>query len=213
MIKNSISDNCKVNKCSTSKRTAIHNPWITQGILKSIRRRDKLYRAWKKTVTKICSCGDPRKHEEYRKYRNNLSHIIFCRKKSYYENQFSQQINNKKGTWKLINTLRGKTKAGLPTSFNIDSKNITCKQAIAKKFNNYFSSLAKNLNQNIEKSSNQNFESYLSPQITESLYLEHTNATEILDIIKGFSNSKASDIPLVVIKYCAPVIAQSINRN
>ena len=96
LIKNSISDNCKVNKCSTSKRTAIHNPWITQGILKSIRRRDKLYRAWKKTVTKICSCGDPRKHEEYRKYRNNLSHIIFCRKKSYYENQFSQQINNKK---------------------------------------------------------------------------------------------------------------------
>ena len=196
LIKNSISDNCKVNKCNTSKRTAIHNPWITQGILKSICLRDKLYRAWKKTVTKICSCGDPRKHEEYRKYCDNLSHIILCRKKSYYENHFSQQINNKKGTWKLINTLRGKTKAGLPTSFNIDSKNVTCKQAIAKKFNNYFSSLAKNLNQNIEKSSNQDFESYLSPQITESLFLEHTNATEILDIIKGFSNSKASDIPL-----------------
>ena len=88
----------------------------------------------------------------------------------------------------------------MPTSFNIDSKNVTCKQVIAKKFNNYFSSPAKNLNQNIEKSSNQDFESHLSPQITESLYLEHTNVTEILDIIKGFSNSKASDIPLVIIK-------------
>ena len=53
LIKSSISDNCKVNKCSTSKRTAIHNLWVTQGILKSARHRDKLYRAWKKTVTKV----------------------------------------------------------------------------------------------------------------------------------------------------------------
>ena len=113
LIKDNINENCKVNKSLSSKRTAMHNPWITQGIIKSIRHRDKLYRAWKKTITKICNCGDPRKHEEYRKYRNNLSHLIFCRKKLHYENQFNHQINNKKGTWRLINTLRGKNKANL----------------------------------------------------------------------------------------------------
>ena len=212
LIKDNINENCKVNKSLSSKRTAMHNPWITQGIIKSIRHRDKLYRAWKKTITKICNCGDPRKHEEYRKYRNNLSHLIFSRKKLYYENQFNHQINNKKGTWKLINTLRGKNKANLPSSFNIDSKSITCKQTIATKFNNYFSSLAKNLNQNIEKFTTPNFESYLPPPINESIYFEDTNTAEILNIISGFSNSKASDIPLVAIKYCAPVIAPTISK-
>ena len=34
----------------------------------------------------------------------------------------------------------------------------------------------------------------------------------LFPFIKGFSNSKASDIPLVVIKYCAPVIAPTISK-
>ena len=76
IIQSHINETCKVSKSTNTKRTAIHNPWITKGIINSIRKRDKLYKIWKKTVTKICKSGDPRKYVEYRKYRNNLSRVI-----------------------------------------------------------------------------------------------------------------------------------------
>ena len=134
------------------------------------------------------------------------------RKKYYFEKQFNLNFNNKKGTWKLINNLRGKVKSNLPNSFNINSEHVTCHCVIAKKFNEYFSSIAKNLNKNVKKSNAPPFETYMPPQCNNSFYLQNTDETEIMSIIEGFENSKASDNPVVVLKYCAPTVAGTISR-
>ena len=114
----------------------------------------------KKTVSNKCSSGNP---EEYRKYRNILSNLIKKSKTDYYNAIFSSSQDDKKKTWKLINSLRGKGKQSLSSTFNIHKKHISCRKTIVNKFNSYFSSLAKNLNKNIDlnKENVPSFQSYL----------------------------------------------------
>ena len=79
----------------------MHNPWITSAIINSIAHRDHLYNKWKKTTNKICLSGDPRLHEEYRKYRNSLSKLIRISKQQFYKTKFDNAIGNLKQTWAL----------------------------------------------------------------------------------------------------------------
>ena len=63
---------CKLSESKLSKCKCIQNPWITSAIINSISKRDRIYKKWKQSTSKICSSGDPRLFEEYRKYRNKL---------------------------------------------------------------------------------------------------------------------------------------------
>ena len=86
----------------------------------------------------------------------------------------------------LINSLRGKTKQSLPSSFRVDNVDITCRKSIASKFNKHFSFIASNLNKSIKLNSNSipKFHSYLPRSHTDSIFLTETTSEEIVDIIK-----------------------------
>ena len=92
----------------------------------------------------------------------------------------------------------------------IDNELITCRRAIANKFNNYFTSLARNLNTSayseIPLASFPSFHSYLSKPCEKSIFLEDSTPDEISQIIKDFDNGKASDIPVILIKKSAAII-------
>ena len=168
-----------------------------------------MYHKWKETVSNKCSSGNPEFYEEYRKYRNILSNLIKKSKTDYYNAIFSSSQNDKKKTWKLINSLRGKGKQSLSSTFNIDNKHISCRKTIANKFNSYFSSLAKNLNKNIDlnKENVPSFQSYLPKLQQQSLFLSETSTDEITSIIKDLKNGKSSDIPITVVKRVKDIIA------
>ena len=87
---------------------------------------------------------------------------------------------------------------------------ITDDKAIANKFNEHFCSLAENLNKSIQKSEIRNFRDYLPRRQTSSIFLEKTTPAEIMSIIKEFKNDKSSDIPIVVIKHCSPIISPTL---
>ena len=79
-------------------------------------------------------------------------------------------------------------------------------------FNTYFGTIAEDMTQSIlsnhQSLHKQNqFSKFLPGAIESTLYVEETIITEISDIIKDFSNDKASDIPIVVIKHCVQVLA------
>ena len=150
---------CKLSESKLSKRNRIQNPWITSAIINSISKRDRIYKKWKQSTSKICSSGDPRLFEEYRKYRNKLSNIIRYSKNSYYDKKFDAATGSLKKTWTLINQLRSKCKTSLPNHFTIEDSTISYKKVIANAFNNYFCSLAENLNKSIKNvsSSRRNF--------------------------------------------------------
>ena len=200
---------CKLSESKLSKRNRIQNPWITSAIINSISKRDRIYKKWKQSTSKICSSGDPRLFEEYRKYGNKLSNIIRYSKKSYYDKKFDAATGSLKKTWILINQLRGKCKTSLPNHFTIEDATISDKKVIANAFNNYFCSLAENLNKSIKNvSSNRcNFRKYLPKAEESSIFIEDTANDEIIEIIKEFHNDKSSDIPIVVVKHSAEIIA------
>ena len=105
-------------------------------------------------------------------------------------------------------------KESVSPQFIVDEISITNKDTITNKFNHYFCSLAENLYKctEIQRKGIPNFTEYMSNAGKSSIFLEDTNHDEILSIIKEFSNNKSSDIPIVVIKHCASLIAPILSK-
>ena len=170
-----IDESCKLKAKKCSKRNKINNPWITACLMKSIRHRDNLYKKWKKSTSKLCKSGDPRLHDEYRRYRNTLSRLVKTVKQNYYTKKFELASGNLKQTWRLINQLRGKQKSSSKPYIKIHNSIITDKKDIANKFNNHFRSLAENLNKDLEnrpENNSQNFRKYFPKSEESTLFLE-----------------------------------------
>jgi len=64
-------------------------PWITQGIISSIKHRDHLFRVYKRS--KLLT-----DFKTYKKFRNRLTHVKELAKRKYYEGQFAQNSRNLK---------------------------------------------------------------------------------------------------------------------
>ena len=74
-------------------------PWISTGILKSIKRRDKLLHKYIKEKNLTIKEG---LHNEYRKLRNQIVTLIRKSKKKYFQKYFTDNASNISGTWKVI---------------------------------------------------------------------------------------------------------------
>ena len=91
-------------KASQTKQKQLNKPWLTKGILKSIKRKQKMYR------THFLS-KDTQKTREYKHYANVFTRIKNKSKSDYYSTQFLKYKDNLKQTWKFIGTLvKRKTK-------------------------------------------------------------------------------------------------------
>ena len=205
-----------------SKRTKTINPWITHSIIQSIEKKHKLYKAWKKTVTKKDAVGNPEKYSLYKNYRRSLKTIIKSAKKFYYCKQFNESKGDIKKTWKLINALRGKCNKSPPASFIIDSKLVLDRRIIASEFNTYFASIATKMNEPTLLSDGipireiPNFTSFMPTRVKENIFLEDCSSYEIEQIISEFENGKSSDIPINLLKksskLISPILAYFFNQ-
>ena len=81
---------------------------------------------------------------------------------------------------------------------------------IANDFNQFFASVAKNLNTklhsstlNCAKNHCNDFQGFLKNRINSNIYFSPTTASEIEDIVKDFKNDKASDISIYILKKCS----------
>ena len=96
--------------------------------------------------------------------------------------------------------------------FIIDNQQITNRRVIANEFNRYFVSLAPKLNDpdahciiNIEPI--QPFTAFLKQSNKSSIYLSECTSYEISELISDLENSKASDIPIKIIKRSSHIIS------
>ena len=109
-------------------------------------------------------------------------------KKLYYNKKFASVQGNMKKTWALINELRGKSKTNIKASFVINGELVKDKREIANGFNNFFSSVARNLNAKLNSSildSSQNvhetnsFTKYMNNRVFSSFYLSSCTDTKL----------------------------------
>ena len=103
-------------------------PWLTPGLLKSINRKNRLYKKLIKSPNKSCE-------QQYKTYKNKLSHLIRIAKRSYYDRRFESAQKDLKLTWKLLNEVinKRKSKSPLPSSFKSEGRTITDPVEIANR--------------------------------------------------------------------------------
>ena len=213
---------CKVDPMTIdkSKRNRLVNPWITNGLIKSINSKNYLYHKWKATRTRKLPKGDESAYKKYKDFRKQLKHLINCSKKQFYSKKFDQTNGNSKKTWKLINELRGKSKYKLKPHFIINGSLVKTRRTIASEFNKYFCTIALKLNAQAAYSQPVGitiapltpFHDYLSRRTPNSIYLHDCNTDEIQNIVKELDSNKSSDISIRLIKMSAGITSPYLSH-
>ena len=165
-------------------------PWLTEGILNSIKRRDKILR-------KCIEAKDPARKEtlrtEYKILRNRITHIINESKKTHYLHYFAENCNNIKKTWKGIkNIINIKTLvSSQPSSMLIDNSLKTNPAEISEGFNAYFSSIAEKLLPK-HTAGTKHFSEYLSDRVDQNFIFECADPVEVINIIDSLDINKGT---------------------
>ena len=124
-------------------------PWIRRGIKTSMKIRDKFYKQMIKTKSKQQKLL---KHNSYKKYRNKITELLRISKQTYYQNYFEQNKKNSKRIWEGIHEIVSSRKSKKDSSIStivVDGNTITAQTEMAESFNNFFTSIGKNLQKKI----------------------------------------------------------------
>ena len=161
---------------------------ITNGILRSITFRDKLYLQLKRSPAG--SDQHPVLKINLNTYQLYLKRLIRSAKKNDYQGQFSKFKNDIKNTWRTIKQIinRDQNSHDLPDEFLIDNSSTCDPSIIANKFNDFFAGIGARLAHAINNPDNANVQDYLlNPAIhnfvVECIYVETT--MELLNKLKS----------------------------
>ena len=175
----------------------LSKPWMTKGLLISIKRKNKLY---KKYLRK------PRfeNMKTYKDFKNKLNHSIRIAKRLYFEAKLKCATTDIKRTWQILNevTNRKKRPSKLPSIFSSSNQDISDPIVIANRFCDYFTNIGPNLAKQIPTSS-MTAGSYLCGNFVKSIFLESVYEFEIIEIVKSLHPGSAAGhdkIPVWIVK-------------
>ena len=156
-------------------------PWITSGILRSIKIKDLTHKKYLRAKNGIKKDA---LFVKFKTYRNVVSNLLRISKKNYYTAYFCDNMNNVKNTWKGIKEIINikSTKNYQPTSLKIGNEHVTDSTIIANSFNEYFSSVGVKLSEKIIPSKN-SYESYLNEPNDNSFFIQAATKDEVNNYI------------------------------
>ena len=199
-----IDKNAPIKTLTTKEKKSKTKPWITKGIIKSINRKNKMYKKYVKTKNENI-------YKEYQKLRNKLSHIIRESKKEHYNKYFEDNKQNAKKMWSGINDLTNKKsdKRNNHIHLQIGDKIISKPKEVGNQFNKYFTGIATKM-MKTQKESKTDASEYLKNRVQNSFFITPTTEYEVTNIIKDLSDKKANDVfgfPIKLVKIALPTIA------
>lgn len=154
-----------------------NKPWLSNGILKSIKKKNVLCKKSLRypTLENI---------NKYKKYKNKLNHVQRTAKRSYYQKRIKSSKSNIKATWNIINEILNKKKrnASMPSIFIDNVSNISDPLRIANRFCDYFFNIGHNLSKKIP-SSKRTPTSYLSGNYSNFAFDEPVAESEVVSVI------------------------------
>ena len=178
-----------------------NKPFITNGIANSIRKKNNLYK-------KLCREKDPKRKEElhklYKAYKNHVTNLSRRSKESYFKNLFEE---NKKNTYKIWQEIKILININTQTNYapiclQIKDSIVTDSKVVANEFNNFFNSIASNIDSKIIQTKT-NFQDTLKNPNENSFFIYPTTKEEIEDNIKLLNNHKTTgpnSIPTQILK-------------
>ena len=193
-------------RASQSKRKQLNKPWLTKGILASIKKKHKLFKSH-------FLSNDPDKISEYKAFNNKLNRIKLQAKKNYFDSQFAINKGNIKATWKLIDMIinRGTKKKTLISKLLYNNKSFIEQSSICDKLNEHFINVGPKLADQLP----------LIPDIDPTQHINHAPSRsfmfraicpqEVSDLIKGLNVNKSTiGIPTKCIKLADNHISEAL---
>jgi len=153
------------------------------------------------------------------KHRNTLTHVIRRAKENYHKSKLDEYAGNVRKTWHFINdVLNRNTKGQAALSMMFNNEITSDPKEIAEGFNRYFSEVGANLISQIPRIQT-DFRQFLPENAKYSLRLSQISENELKDVINNLKQSASGhdDIPVTIVKECAPEIisflTSIINRS
>ena len=178
------------NDCFPLKKVKVKNvtlskPWITKGLLKSVRKKNLLYKRFLANPT-------PYREKLYKSYKNKLTHSLRVAKRLYYNKKLDEYKSNAKSTWKLLNDLinKKKIKCKLPSTFKSNEEEICNPTHIANRFCEYFTNIGPTLAKSIP-ASDKSHRSFLNGGFINSFFLQSASEHEVTEICSSFRSGTA----------------------
>lgn len=206
----------KIENCTKSvniKRCDMkRNPWITNGIIKSINTKNKLFKSVQRNPENIENL------HEYKKYRNRLNELIKKTKTNYYKKQISENKNCPKKLWetvKIIQNTKHKQKSDIKSVLNEQGDIISNKKEMANLFCKHFTEVGQKLASKIKNNSRMRLN---KTRLPNSMYLSHTSEEEVKNVINKLKIRKSPGIDLIksetlkiIVDYMVEPITHLIN--
>lgn len=196
----------RVDECTDFKqiknnaKTRKLKPWMTKGLLVSIRKRDNMHKRIVRLSRDIYCFGNEIEtlKEKYKLYRRYLSRLINQTKWSYYKKIMQENCNNPKKFWGIINELTGRLKknfGSIKNLINADNSATDEPKMIANAFVNYFASVGEQLASEVRPSAKPKYSGLCrSNSQCASMFLTPVSAQEVMDHILELKDGTATGI-------------------
>ena len=191
------------------------SPWITFGILNSMKFRDKLYIKWKKSIP--TSQNYINLENSYKSFCGILQKSIRLAKAQYYHRQFENYKADIKKTWKQINLLLSKKNKvhDLPKYFFDGNDKLTDNIDIANCFNNFFCNIGPSLANSIQNPQNKSYTDYLKQNILSSFSFSTITSeftSKIIRKLKSKSSSGHDGLSSIQLKFISDDIVATLTN-
>ena len=195
------------------------NPWITNGILSSIKFRDKLYKKMTKASNLVLKST---LRTNLSTYNGILKKLIRVTKEDYYYDCFIKYTSDMKKTWQTIGTIinNKKNTNDIPETFSVDGKLISDPMEIANSFNKYFTDIGINLAENIETNDEIHFNDFLDSPNLNVLNFELVTELDISKVIKNLKPKSSYGVDNISTKFLKqianiiiPVLTLTVNQS
>lgn len=168
--------------------------WITAGIIRSIKYRDKLHLKRKRSRPESPEFFDLQTN--LRTYNRILKQVIRDAKLHHYRHIFNNCKSDSKLTWKHINSIlnRNKAKDSLPERLTVGNDTVTEKQLILNEFNKFFSNVGRRIADSFDVSDN-SFHNYLPGDLGHSFSFTQITREVVEELISDLApkTSTAAD--------------------
>ena len=174
---------------TVTKRVRVHkhkhkkSPWITFGIIKSIKFRDNLFKKMKQAA--LGSNEFNTLKTNLNTYNKILKRTIRSAKTLFYEQTFNSCRDDVKKTWKNINSIlnRGKQDNNLPKALNFENRTLRDRSEILDALNLHFSTIGDKIASQSMGSGVVPFESFLLDSCPSTFNFNEVTVQEVESII------------------------------
>ena len=213
-IKNMVTRHTPLKKLSRKEAKTRSRPWLTKGLLKSIKTKNLLFcQRYKQQKTHLIS--------KYKNYFNKLTRLKQVAKKNYYQNELNKHKNNLSKQWKLINEIISHKKYQrqiINVILDINNEKITDTQAISNLLNNYFTNIGPSMDAKIPKCPNK--DKFKLSSIFNSFQFELISPDEVNKHLSQLSSSKAcgfenvsNNLHKLITPIISPFLADIFNKS